>query len=602
MTRTAVSTALAAAALMAALAAPAYGQAPACSQSPHPAGDWPTYGGDLQNTRTQPSGWLIGPDDVNSLGTAWVYQAPGAVNNTPIVTGGCAFVASSDGTVAALDADDGSEVWSRKLEVGEPAFGGGIVGSPAVTADSVLVAVNRMGSPFIASLNRATGAEQWTSVVDGQSRSGINASVVVHDGMAFVGFFGSDRPGSSERGGFVLMDAATGQILEKTHAIDEASLEQGYSGSGSWSTPAFDTEAGFAYVGTSNPHSAQREHERANSLLKVDVRRDSPTFGEIVASYKGRPDTYVEGLADQPLCETAPDVYYVPPFSLTCLALDLDFGASPSLYTDAQGKRRLGALQKSGVYHSVDPQTMNSVWEQPVGIPCFGCNAASPAFTDGRVFTAAGPPGQLFTLDGDSGSVVGVGHLTGPTTYNAVSSSNGVVYVVDSAGFLNMFNAENGVQLAKRPLAMDTGTVMSTATSSGGVAIARNTAYVAATNHVIALRAGAGGGAVPGLPGLPGPGTGSTILTGPGAAAFGYLTPVMVAEQGAELSYTNLDVVQHDVVARDNAPDGQAVFRSRLAGLGETVPVEGMDRTQSGTTYPFYCSLHPNMQGQLIVE
>lgn len=602
MTRTTWPATIAAALAAVALAAPAHAQSTACSEPPHPAGDWPTYGHDLQNSRTQPSGWMIGPDDANALGAAWVHTAPGAINNTPIVTGGCIFIGSSDGTVTALDADDGTEVWSRTLPVGTPAFGGGLVGSPAVTADSVLVAINRQGSPYIANLDRATGEPRWASVVDDQSRSGINASVVVHDGLAFVGFFGSDRPGSHERGGFVLMDAATGETLKKTYAIDDESFEQGYAGAGSWSTPAIDTEAGLAYVGTSNPHNPQLEHERANSLIKVDVRRESPTFGEILGSYKGRPDTYLPGLADQPLCDTAPEVYYVPPFSLTCLQLDLDFGASPNLFTDENGNQRLGSLQKSGVYHVVDPATMRGVWEQPVGIPCFGCNAASPAFTGGTVFTAAGPPGQVFALDGGSGAVKGVGHLTGPTTYNPVSASNGVVYVVDSAGFLNLFNAENGVQLAKRPLSLDTGTVMTTATSSGGVAVARNTAYVAATNYVIALRAGEGSGPVPGVPGLPVPGTGSAILTGPGAAAYGYLTPVMVVEQGGELSYTNLDAVQHDVVARDNGPDGQPVFRSRLASIGETVPVEGTERTESGRTYPFYCSLHPNMQGQLIVE
>ncbi|MEX2196135.1 MAG: PQQ-binding-like beta-propeller repeat protein [Thermoleophilaceae bacterium] len=604
MRRTTIIPAAAAAALLLAAAAPAYGQAPpACSETDHPGGEWPSYGHDLSNTRSQPEMEAVGAAEVGSLGAAWVHEAPGAINNTPIVTGGCIFVASSDGTVSALDADDGSGIWSTELDPGQAAFGGGLVGSPAVTADSVLVAINREGSPYVASLDRATGEERWRTVVDEQPQSGINASVVVHDGLAFVGFFGSPAPGTEpERGGYVLIEAATGAIAAKGHAIDDESFEQGYAGAGSWSTPAIDPEAGFAYVGTSNPHNPQLEHPRANSLIKVDLNRDSADFGEIVASYKGRPDTYLPGLADQPACDTAPDVHYVPPFSLTCLQIDLDFGASPTLFTDAAGKQRLGGLQKSGDYHVVDPADMSEVWRQTVGIPCLGCNAASPAAADGTVFTAAGPPGQFFALDGASGSVKGVGHLTGPTTYNAVSASNGLVYVVDSAGFLNVFDASNGVQLVKRPLTSDTGTPMSTASSASGVAIARDTVFVAASGYVIALRPGEGSSPLPGLPGLPAPGSGSAILTGPGAAAYGYLTPVMVVEQGGSLSYTNVDAVQHDVVARDRAPDGQPVFKSRLASLGETVPVEGLERTESGTTYPFFCSLHTNMQGQLIVE
>ena len=79
--------------------------------------------------------------------------------------------------------------------------------------------------------------------------------------------------------------------------------------------------------------------------------------------------------------------------------------------------------------------------------------------------------------------------LTGPSTYNAVSVANGLVYAVDSAGFLNVYDADNGMlQIEKRDLAVDTGESMTSAATSSGVAIARGTAFVAATSHVIALR------------------------------------------------------------------------------------------------------------------
>jgi polyvinyl alcohol dehydrogenase (cytochrome) len=479
----------------AALVIPAADAAAAvCAEKKDPRGEWPTYGHDLKNSRTQPAEKDIDAGNVASLEPAWVHDAPGVINHTPIVTGGCLFVGSSDGTVYALDADDGSEIWSTELEVGTPAFGGGLVGSPAVTKHSVLIAINREGSPYVASLDRRTGKERWLRVIDKQPSSGINASVVVHRGLAFIGFFGSAAPGEQERGGFALLNARTGKLVKRTYTIDKESFEQGYAGAGMWSTAAIDRKARLAYVGTSNPHSAQDEHERANSLVKIDLRRKSKTFGEILDTYKGRPDTYVEGAADQPACDTAPDVYYVPPFSATCVALDLDFGASPSLFKDADGNQRLGDLEKSGDYHVVDPKGMVGVWRQTVGVPCFGCNAASPAAAYGKVFAAAGPPGQLFALDGTSGSVQGAGALTGPTTYNAVSVANGLVYVLDSAGFLNVFDADNGMaQVEKRPLANDTGASMTSATSSSGVAIAHGGLFVAASSYVIALRSPADG-------------------------------------------------------------------------------------------------------------
>ena len=167
-------------------------------------------------------------------------------------------------------------------------------------------------------------------------------------------------------------------------------------------------------------------------------------------------------------------MYYVPPFSATCVQLDLDFGASPSLFVDAAGNQRLGDLEKAGDYHVVDPNGMVGVWRQTVGVPCFACNAASPAAADGTVFTAAGPPGQIFALDGSPVPSRASGVLTGPSTYNAVSVANGLVYAVDSAGFLNVYDASNGMlQVEKRDLAADTGEPMTSAATSSGVAIAR---------------------------------------------------------------------------------------------------------------------------------
>jgi plastocyanin len=82
----------------------------------------------------------------------------------------------------------------------------------------------------------------------------------------------------------------------------------------------------------------------------------------------------------------------------------------------------------------------------------------------------------------------------------------------------------------------------------------------------------------------------------------GYATPVMVTQVGGPLSFLNLDVVQHDVVAEEKGPDGRPVFNTKLIGLGETAPVEGLDKVQAGRSYPFYCSLHPGMRGTLSVN
>lgn len=100
---------------------------------------------------------------------------------------------------------------------------------------------------------------------------------------------------------------------------------------------------------------------------------------------------------------------------------------------------------------------------------------------------------------------------------------------------------------------------------------------------------------------------------------YGYATPVIVVQQGGELGYANLDIVQHDVV-QDVKADGIynkkrkgrwcksfkkkecPLFWSARAGLGDTVPVEGLDNVEPGQVYTFFCTLHPGMKGSLIVS
>lgn len=464
-----------------------------CDAPAHPAGEWRTYGGDLANSRSQAREKKIGAANAGALTRAFLYTAPGTINSTPIVDGGCVFVTSQGasatvGHIAALDATDGTVRWKRDISTGAAAFGGPLPTTPALHSNLVIAALNKQGAPFVVGLDRDTGAEVWRTVVDTQPLTGVNASPVVHDGMVFLGFFGNADAGSKERGGFVVLDATTGELIKKTFVISDAEFEEGFAGAGIWATPAIDPATGFAYVGTSNPHNPQKEHPRSDSILKIDLDRSRSTFGEVVASYKGVSDTFVAGASEQPACETKPDVYYQYSFSATCVALDLDFGSSPNLFADSAGKLRIGELQKSGVYHVVDAQTMAGLAQTPVGAPCFACNAASSAFADGKAFVAAGPPGQMVAVDGTSGLPAWAAPISGGFTYNGVSVANGVVWTVDSAGFLDAFDQSTGRVIAKRSLRDDTGANMVTATTSTGVAIARNTLYAAATKHLIALR------------------------------------------------------------------------------------------------------------------
>jgi outer membrane protein assembly factor BamB len=486
---------------LAVLAAPASALADgACDKPADPAGEWPSYGHDLSISRSQPAEKVIGTANAGALKPAFVFEAPGFVQGTPIVDGGCMFVFSQGSNAAgplanvavltALDAKTGAKLWSTPHNVGRGAYGGAAVGSPALFGDLVIASISKEGAPYLAAFDRNTGEERWRTTIDQQPLEGTNASPVVYNGMVLQGFFGNadaDRPGKPERGGFVVVDAATGELLKKTFVIPDADYAAGYAGAGVWSTAAVDTKTGFAYAGTSNPHNPHHEHERSNSLIKIDLNRASAKFGEIVASYKGVHDTVVPGAQDQPVCETKEDVYYYASFSATCLAVDVDFGASPNR-VESGGKTLVGGLQKAGVYHIVDTAGMSGVSQTPLGVPCFTCNAASPAFSDGHAFVAAGPPGQMASVDVANGLPSWAAPIGGVLTFNPVSVANGVVWTSDAQGYLHAYDQASGMSLVRRNMADDTGAPVSQSTSAAGVAIAHNTVYAAAKTFVIAYR------------------------------------------------------------------------------------------------------------------
>jgi plastocyanin len=85
-------------------------------------------------------------------------------------------------------------------------------------------------------------------------------------------------------------------------------------------------------------------------------------------------------------------------------------------------------------------------------------------------------------------------------------------------------------------------------------------------------------------------------LVGPAA----YVSPVHVIPQGTSITYTNVDLPLHDVIARQNGPDGKPLFASRLVSLGQSAPVLGVEALPPGS-YPFTCSLHNGMNATLEV-
>lgn len=114
------------------------------------------------------------------------------------------------------------------------------------------------------------------------------------------------------------------------------------------------------------------------------------------------------------------------------------------------------------------------------------------------------------------------------------------------------------------------------------------------------------------------PAQAAVAATGPAAFVAGFATPVVVIAEGEGITYVNADIARHNFIAdgvylRKKAAKktewcsayekGKCpLFWSDTITAGETTEVRGLERVSAGTQYPFFCSVHPNMKGTLIVR
>ncbi|TML34543.1 MAG: hypothetical protein E6G29_10165 [Actinobacteria bacterium] len=667
--------ALLAAAGVTAAPAGAASRLPGCASAGGTGGDWRSYGHDYSNTRTQPDENVISAGDVPTLAPAWTFStkevgAEGDFTGTPVIADGCMYLGSTRGWVFAVNADTGKLVWKRKVPYGGNVNSSAGVAQRAVRVKkrvkgrhgkkktrvrvrrvgTVYVEVSRTGKfencpkgdpcigPYVVALDQATGKIAFaTKPIDRQAGADVYGSPVVFDGVLLAGVsggaaeLGPDNERQAFQGSMNFLDANNGRVLKKTWTIHPPNRPNDkYAGGGIWSTPAIDTRDRWAFVGAGNPFKPQAEHKHTDAILRFDVNRRSRRFGRIIGSYKGTVDTYFPQESKLPCADLPgnPPPYY-PQGAGSCAQVDQDFGASPNLFRGAGGRLLVGDGQKSGIYHVIDARTMKPVWTSLVGPPSSVGGILGSTANDGQaVYGPITVPGYVWSVSAKGGGYrwfgpIGDGVHWGPP----VTLANGVLYSVDFSGFLDAFDARDGMLLTKRPLIL--GTSGPESLSWAGVSVARNTVYAAvgvlglANGFVVAYRPGsvydapndvsrtvtqlAGNGAGSGGGGGGGGGGGQpsaispSIVAGPGAASTSYATPVVVSQQHGKVSFLNLDTVQHDVNSTKKSPNGGPLFHSKLVGLGESAPVQGVDHVPAGS-YDFFCSVHPGMRGTLIVR
>ena len=462
--------------------------APACAGS-HTGGDWPSLNHDLSNTRHQDAEKKIGPSEAGALAPAWSFSiadagvAQGSLQSTPVISDGCVYVAVTTGWIFALNADTGKLVWKQHLK-------GASLLALAVKYGNVYAFpyADKKGPRAIA-LDQKTGRVVWETprLVPHETASSSmgqqpNLSPVLFDGMVF--FSGSYAYGPV-RVPLYFLDAHTGRVIKRFSMLTEKERKKGFGCCAMWATPAIDLKHKIMYAATADSESFTKQYRYNQAIVKIDADRRSPTFGKVLGAYKGVGERYIDDRSpynfdDSPLCTTFggpddPAGGSSTSSSNSCAELDLDFGASPTLFTTDDGTQMVADLQKAGVYHAVKTKTMKGAWTRTLAPPSSLGNAGTGAWDGDSLFVAPnGGNGYAFDIAGIP--MWAIHNLDDAARYQPLTVANGVLYTVTNAGTLLGLDSATGVPVLARAIAEDVG-ADACVTLGTGVAVARNTVY-----------------------------------------------------------------------------------------------------------------------------
>jgi polyvinyl alcohol dehydrogenase (cytochrome) len=412
-------------------------------------GDWATYGQSLMGQQRQTAERTIGVSNVGKLQEVWRSDQSVVQSAPPIVAGSCVFL-NTNSAIEARDIRTGRLVWrSKGIDTGGTF-------APTVVNGRVHLAYVEDGAPHAAALDQKTGKVLWRSrpVYFGYT-TGQQASAIVYDGIQLLFTTGPDNDPQAKQG-YALIDAANGKILHASLTLPKSDQKKGLVGGGVWGTPTVDPRTGYAYVGTSNPESKQGESNYDDSIIKLDLNRDRRTFGRIVATYKGTPDS-VTGY-DNPVCQTVGGDAYVNTGtyggSPTCGQIDVDFGVGPTLWRNSAGRLMGAATQKSGYLHVFYGDTMKPAWSKQlfVTMSFLGGNIGRSA-TDGKTLYVVANPGVLYAFNAQTGAGKWEQRLVSPIPMEGgnITLANGVLYFVGD-GLAHAYDARDGSALWDSPV------------------------------------------------------------------------------------------------------------------------------------------------------
>ncbi|MGH7069157.1 MAG: pyrroloquinoline quinone-dependent dehydrogenase [Acetobacteraceae bacterium] len=257
---------------------------------------WPTYGGDLANTRFANLD-QINASNVGALIPVWVFQTGvvGSDEGTPLVVGDTMYVTTGkNDSIIALDAMTGKLKWRHETPLGFTALCCG-TNNRGVAVDGGTVFYATLDGHLVA-LDAANGKQLW-SVRLGEPKDGFSETQapLVWNGKVYIGSAGgeygirgsltaySETDGKEIWRWWSVSPGWEGNYVTEVHGVSlnrDIAAEKAaaakwsdawqHGGGPVWMTPALDPATGTIYASTGNPAPQLLGAERPGDNLYTD--------------------------------------------------------------------------------------------------------------------------------------------------------------------------------------------------------------------------------------------------------------------------------------------------------------------------------------------
>ena len=316
------------------------------------ADQWPAANKDYSNTRATYNS-IINSQNVSTLGVAWTFPLTGfsewgAAATNPLILNNTVYFQDLKSNVFAIDLATGKLLWEKEYNL--DSFG---PNGPAVGWDKLFVT---KGHYEVAALNLEDGNELWSARLSDKSNMGIDIQLTAYNNMVYLstvpGTTNADFYTGGGHGVIHALEQNTGKVVWKFNTVDSEDIWGNpavNSGGGAWYPPAIDVTTGITYWGTGNPAPVPGTEEFPNGSSRPGPNLCSDSMLALDSN-------------------TGKLLWYnqVKPHDL----FDLDFQCSPILTTATINDRQTDIVigsGKLGKVYAFDRKSGEIYWQTPVG-------------------------------------------------------------------------------------------------------------------------------------------------------------------------------------------------------------------------------------------